>query len=131
MGEVQVHSCGTRLCSLDAKWSKDKERRRLCSKRGFKAPCQNTPARALVPAWRVGYLRKLSVTRNPWDLAVELSHHKCKLLLLRDTGRAARSPTHMEGHSMGPSKICHLGVASISAADSAGAFLLLCAKTKR
>lgn len=132
-----MHSRGTSLCSLDAKWSKDKHRHRLCSERGLKAPYQNIPAHALEPAWHVSYLRKLSVTGIPWDVAVGVSHRKRQPCVLGDTGGAVGAPTHVEGHSMGPTKLCLTEAASVSAAEvlmwaliSAGAFLLLCTKIK-
>lgn len=132
-----MHSRGTSLCRLDAKWSKDKHRHRLCSERGLKAPYQNIPARALVPAWHVSFLRKLSVAGIPRDVAVGVSHRKRQLWVLGDMGGAVGAPTHVEGHSMGPTKLCLTEAASVSAAEvlmwaliSAGAFLLLCTKIK-
>lgn len=62
---------------------------------------------------------------------------KRQLCVLGDTGGAVGAPTHVEGHSMGPTKLCLTEAASVSAAEvlmwaliSAGAFLLLCTKIK-
>lgn len=87
-GEEKVHSCGPNPCSLDAKYSKDRPGGGLYSEQGLKAPYQNIPACALVPAWLVCYLRKVSVTGNPQDRAVGLSHSKLWAVLVRGHGRS-------------------------------------------
>lgn len=99
MGEEQVHSHGTSLCSLDAKCSKDKPRRGLCSERGLKAPHQDIRARALVPAWHVCYLRKASVTRNSWDTAVGLSHCKRQAVFVGGHGKSCGG-SHARGRML-------------------------------
>lgn len=86
---------------------------------------------ALVAAWCVGYLRKLSVIRNPWDKAVALPT-QASAVFVGWHGRNCR------GLAMSPSKLCPVGAILISAAEvlmleqiSARAFLFLHTKTER
>lgn len=131
VGEEQVHSGGTSLCSLDVNRPKINTGMISASNKD-----QNIPVHALASSWRwlsheiVCHWESLGCSRGAF-----LSKHP--LCLLGDMEGAVGAHTCMGGLTMGLSKLCLVRAASVRAAEvlmwvliSVGAFLLQCSKTK-